>query len=287
MPDIKLIAMDMDGTLLGQTRGVIPPVNLAALQEAARRGIHLCFASGRAPDDLSFHAIDAGLDVHILALNGSVILEKPLGATLSSRPLHPDDAQKVYRFIQEAQLPCAVFCEHDLVVCKPDDYKGKPKLTWGTFMEREGGRTRVMTAPTELNTRFHRVSKFVVTAITEPESLQPLKRHIEAEVPGVEISSSWIDNIEINARGVNKGSGLQMLADSLGIPMAQVMAIGDNDNDLSMLRAAGIGVAMGNATANALAAADYVTLSCLDNGVAAAIRTLALHEPVSGVHSLP
>lgn len=287
MSDIKLIAMDMDGTLLGKTRGVIPPVNLAALQEAARQGIHLCFASGRAPDDLSFHAIDAGLDVHILASNGSVILEKPLGPTLSSRPLHPDDARKVYRFIQEALLPCAVFCEHDLIVCRPAGYQGQPKLTWGTFMEREGGRTRVMTDPAEVDTRFDRVSKFVVTAITEPESLLPLKARIEAEVPGVEISSSWIDNIEINARGVNKGSGLQMLADSLGVPMAQVMAIGDNDNDLSMLRAAGIGVAMGNATANAMVAADYVTLSCLDNGVAAAIRTLALHEPISGVRLLP
>lgn len=286
MTDIKLIAMDMDGTLLGPTRGVLPPENLAALQEASRRGIHLCFASGRAPDDLSFHAIDAGLDVHILALNGSIILEKPLGATLSNRPLQPEDARKVYRFIEEAKIPCAVFCEHDLVLCDPPDFMGARKIQWGTFMDRDGGRTRTMMDPAELDSRFDRVSKFVVSAITEVDKLPPLRRRIEEEIPGVEVTSSWIDNLEINARGVNKGSALQLLADSLGIPMAQVMAIGDNDNDISMLRAAGIGVAMGNATANAMAAADVVTLPCLENGVAAAVRALALHEDIPGVRWL-
>lgn len=68
--------------------------------------------------------------------------------------------------------------------------------------------------------------------------------------------------------------------------MAQVMAIGDNDNDVSMLEAAGFGVAMGNATPAALAAADYVTLPCLENGVAAAICALALGESVPGVKPL-
>lgn len=286
MPDIKLIAMDMDGTLLGKVRGVIPPGNLAALQEAASRGIHLCFASGRAPDDVSFHAIDAGLDVHVIALNGGMILHKPLGNVGSSRTLTLDDAQHVYRLIQEANLPCAVFCEHEVIVCNPPTYFGTPKLTWGTFMEREGGRTRILRDASKVTSRLHRVSKLVVTAITEPDEMLPLRQRIEDEVPGVEVTSSWVDNIEVNPRGVNKGSALQMLADSLGIPMSQVMAIGDNDNDLSMLQIARIGVAMGNATPAALSAADYVTLPCQEDGVAAAIRALAFGEDIPGVHPL-
>ena len=286
MPDIRLIAMDMDGTLLGRERGVIPPVNLQALRSAQARGIHLCLASGRAPDDASFHAYDAGLPMHIIALNGGVILLEPLGPAVSSRHIPEAVARRVYGLIQQAGLPFALFSDHDVALSRPSAYTGQLKEAWGTFMDREGGRTRVITAPDAVEPRLARVSKFVVTSITEPELLLPLREQISALCPKVEVTSSWIDNIEINPRGVNKGAALTTLADTLGIPMTQVMAIGDNDNDVSMLEAAGFGVAMGNATPAALAAADYITLPCLDNGVAAAIRALALGESVSGVRPL-
>lgn len=286
MPDVKLIAMDMDGTLLGKVRGVIPPGNLAALQAAAQAGIQLCLASGRAPDDVSFHAVDAGIDVHVISLNGGVMLHKPLGEISYNRVLNPQDARAVYRMTQEANLPCAVFCQHEVIICNPPSYEGSPKPTWGTFMNRDRGRTRILTDAAELESRFDRVSKFVITAITEPERMPPLRRRIEAELPGVEVCSSWIDNIEINPKGVNKGAALKMLAQQLDIPMEQVMAIGDNDNDISMLREAGIGVAMGNATPAALEAADYVTLPCLEDGVAAAIYALALGRDIPGVKAL-
>ena len=272
MPDIRLIAMDMDGTLLGRERGVIPPVNLQALQAAQARGIRLCLASGRAPDDAGFHAVDAGLSMHIIALNGGVMLMEPLGPVISSRHIPADAAHRVYRLIQQARLPFALFSDHDVALSRPSDYTGLMKDVWGTFMDREGG--------------LSRVSKFVVTSLSDPALLPPLRAQIEALCPEVEVTSSWIDNIEINPRGVNKGAALAALAERLGIPMAQVMAIGDNDNDVSMLQAAGVGVAMGNATPAALAAADYVTLPCLEDGVAAAIRVLALKERLPGVKPL-
>ena len=286
MPDIRLIAMDMDGTLLGQERGVIPPVNLQALQAARARGIRLCLASGRAPDDAGFHAADAGLPMHIIALNGGVILLEPLGPVISSRHIPEDAARRVYGLIQQAGLPFALFSDHDVALSRPSAYTGQMKEVWGTFMDREGGRTRVMTDPAAVAPRLARVSKFVVTSISDPSLLPPLRARIDALCPEVEVTSSWIDNIEINPRGVNKGAALTALAERLGIPMAQVMAIGDNDNDVSMLEAAGVGVAMGNATPAALAAADYMTLPCLENGVAAAIRALALGEAVPGVKPL-
>ena len=286
MPDIRLIAMDMDGTLLGRERGVIPPVNLQALQAAQAWGIRLCLASGRAPDDAGFHAVDAGLSMHIIALNGGVVLMEPLGPVISSHHIPADAAHRVYRLIQQARLPFALFSDHDVALSRPSAYAGQMKDVWGTFMDREGGRTRVITAPDAVEPRLARVSKFVDTSITEPELLLPLREQISALCPEVEVTSSWIDNIEINPRGVNKGAALTALAERLGIPMAQVMAIGDNDNDVSMLEAAGCGVAMGNATPAALAAADYVTLPCLENGVAAAIRALALGESVPGVKPL-
>ncbi|MGN0746817.1 MAG: Cof-type HAD-IIB family hydrolase [Aristaeellaceae bacterium] len=286
MPDIRLIAMDMDGTLLGKERGVIPPVNLQALRDAQARGIHLCLASGRALDDAGFHAFDAGLSMAVIALNGGVICLEPLGPVVSSRHIPEAAARRVYGLIQQAGLPFALFSDHDVALSRPSAYAGQLKEVWGTFMDREGGRTRVLTDPGAVEPRLARVSKFVVTSISDPALLPPLRESIGSLCPEVEVTSSWMDNIEINPRGVNKGSALTALAERLGIPMAQVMAIGDNDNDVSMLEAAGYGVAMGNATPAAMAAAAYVTLPCLEDGVAAAIRALALGERVPGVKPL-
>lgn len=85
---------------------------------------------------------------------------------------------------------------------------------------------------------------------------------------------------------MNKGSGLRELADRLGVPMSRVMAIGDNGNDIPMLREAGFGVAMWNATPDTLAAADYVTRSVREDGVAHAIRRLAIDGHPEGGRSL-
>ena len=82
-----------------------------------------------------------------------------------------------------------------------------------------------------------------------------------------------MDNVEINQAHANKGEALMALAAHLGIPRESVMSFGDGLNDLSMLRAAGTGIAMANACPEAKEAADHITLSCDEDGVAAAIET--------------
>ena len=87
-----------------------------------------------------------------------------------------------------------------------------------------------------------------------------------------------LHNIEINRRGVNKGQSLRWLAKTLGLTMENVVAIGDSDNDLTMLRAAGLGIAMGNAAQNIRLTADAVTASNAECGVTQAIETYILEE---------
>ena len=81
-----------------------------------------------------------------------------------------------------------------------------------------------------------------------------------------------LKNVEINRKGVHKGRALQQLAEHLGLGMDEVMAIGDSDNDLTMLQMAGLGVAMANAAPNVRDIADAVTLDNASNGVAAAVK---------------
>lgn len=278
---IRLIAMDMDGTLLGPAPHAIPPVNEEALRRAHAQGIQLALASGRSPDDAGFFALDAGLSMHILALNGGMTLHKPLGPIFRTCYMDEADARRVRAMLTELNLPYGVFSGHDLALCQPPDcQKG-----WGTFMNRPGGRTVVSRGDEAVEALMPRVSKYVVTASANPALLPPLRDRLARECPALEVTSSWFDNLEINAPGATKGKALTALADELGIPMAQVMALGDNDNDVSMLAAAGYGVAMGNASSSALAAANYVTLRNDEDGVAAAVRALVFGEEIPGFRS--
>ncbi len=90
--------------------------------------------------------------------------------------------------------------------------------------------------------------------------------------PKLLFTSSVPNNIEINDPGANKGAGLKFIADKVNIPMSETIAFGDGSNDIFMIRDAGIGVAMANAIDEIKAAADYITLSCDEDGVAEGIK---------------
>ena len=101
-------------------------------------------------------------------------------------------------------------------------------------------------------------------------------RAIEAACPAVELTSNLPRNMEVNAPGVTKGSGLLALAAHLGLTRAQTMAVGDSGNDRAMIEAAGLGVAMGNATDDIRKIADVTTDDNNHDGVAAAIEKYVL-----------
>lgn len=288
--DIKLIAMDMDGTLLlPQPR--LQPISdacIRALHDADRAGIHLAIASGRVTDDAGFFALDANLpNIHILGVNGSCCLEKPFGPITENHSLPIPTAEAIIELLTQRGIQYGVFCPFDLVLSKPVVTPDDVRLHWGTYLLREGNRCRVHANAEGLQAAMATgVNKLLALDDRGPEMLAPVKAELEARFPEVEITSSWINNLEINPRGVNKGSAITALAHQLGITLDQVMAIGDNDNDIPMLQCAGCAVAMGNATPNVLACATHQTLTNAEDGVAAAIRSLALHEPITDVRPL-
>ena len=127
--------------------------------------------------------------------------------------------------------------------------------------------------------------RLVTGSSTGPDKLQILFADMEerlrawdelSEVRGLELVGSLGYNIEINAAGVNKGTGLVRLGSLLGIRREEIMACGDGDNDALMLKEAGFGVAMANAVDKVKEAADYITLSNDEDGVAEAIEKFVL-----------
>lgn len=286
METIKLIAMDMDGTLLLDGGKGIPADNIAALREAHQAGIHLALCSGRVPDDMGFYALDAGVSMHVLALNGTCVMDGPLGSILRSDHIDDDAARRITAIIREEPVHYGIFSDHALFISTPMSEK-LLKLIFGDNILREGSRTRLTFEAADVEELLAQgVNKFMIFTDNAPETLQALRERIERDIPGVDVSSSWHNNLEVNASGANKGVALRALADALNIPLSQVMAIGDNDNDLPMLQAAGVSVAMGNASPAVRAQANYLTLPNHDCGVAAAIRAIALGQVIPDVRRL-
>ena len=124
--------------------------------------------------------------------------------------------------------------------------------------------------------RAQGVNKLLCMARDE-EKLERVRQALSA-LPGLDVTSSWSMNLELMPAGVNKGMAVAALAQRLGIGPESVMALGDYDNDVSMLSYAGVSVAMANASERARAAARYRTLSNDEDGVAHAIQRYALAQ---------
>ena len=286
MEPIELIAMDMDGTLLVHDN-VIPEENVAALRQAHEAGIHLALCSGRIPDDMGFFARDMGLPMHILALNGTCLMDRPLGDFLRSDTIAPQTARVILALLHTLPVAYILFSGHEFITNLAHITDDELRIIIGKNVTRHGGRTVIHRGSEGEEALADRgINKLMVFTEGDGAPLQALKAGLERDMPEVEISSSWVNNLEINPAGCNKGTALRALADNLGIPMGRVMALGDNDNDVPMLRVAGYGVAMGNATPAAVAAADWLAPGNEAFGVAAAVRCLALRQPVPGVRRL-
>ncbi len=290
MTPIRLIAMDMDGTLLTRIdpeTACMPAESVAALRRAADLGVHLALASGRQPDDASFYAHDAGLKMHIISLNGGMTLDAPFGVPTACHFHTEQTARRLVALLRDTPLDVAVFGAWEVVSLRerPD---GWARRVLGTYYGRAGGRLTYRSGGAGLEALLPQVAKVVALADGEGQrqALEAAKARVLAEFPELSVTASWWDNFEVNPPYVDKGAALRELAAHLHIPMTQVMAIGDADNDVPMLRAAGIGVAMGNANEAARAAADVITLPNAEHGVAAAVRAIVLGEDVPGLRYL-
>ena len=107
------------------------------------------------------------------------------------------------------------------------------------------------------------------------EARDEIWRRLE-DLGGLRVTSSIPDNLEINAGDADKGSAVLAVAGMLGLSQENVLALGDNGNDVTMLKAAGVSVAMGDGSQEAIAAAGYTTVPHNEDGVAEAVRRFVL-----------
>jgi len=270
---IRLLALDLDGTLVGPDLIVLPRTR-AAIRDAVRRGVHVALATGRMPTSAEPFAEVLGLRDPIIAYQGALVRELPrpvagrprLGRLVYHRPLAADVARETIRWTRERGFnPHLNHLERFIIPAgdpRTDDYSA--------FL---GARAEIV--PDLERWIRHPVSK--VLAVGDAGAPLAYLDEARAHFAGrAAVTVSHPEFLEFLAPGVSKGRAVAWLARRLGIPIEQTLAMGDQFNDLEMIEAAGHGVAMATAPDGVRAVARYVAPPVADEGAAQVIEALVL-----------
>lgn len=280
----RLIALDLDGTTLN-SRQVITPRTREALKGARERGIVTVVATGRAPHSALFWSREIG-GGPVICCNGAAILE-PTGNVIAIRELARAPLQRVLAIAREVGVLAECYTMEGILLDRPLA-QVKAYLGWvrphvsplramaGLVRLWRVNRMRLVGNLVKWAERPQLPAVLKVMIVGERGQLARFAEQVNRELPGLEVSNSGFDNLEITAAGVTKATGLAQLAARLQIPREATIAFGDSENDLAMLAYAGVGVAMDNATDAVKRVADRVTRSNNEDGVAHLIEELCL-----------
>ena len=269
MHQIKMIGLDLDGTLLTSDKKLLPYTR-QVIAEAIGRGILVLMATGRPYTGIPGELRDFPGIRYALTSNGARILDTQTGKVLIEHLLPLKSAKKAleilqkYDTLQEVYFEGQGYAEADKLD-RISRYHHNPHM-W----EYVRSSRKPVPSLTELIGRENRDMDKVQALFADMEELALAWKELEQYRELVLVSSLGY-NIEINAAGVDKGTGLMELGALLGIRPEEIMACGDGDNDIRMLELAGVGVAMGNAEENVKAAADYIAETNDHEGAAKAI----------------
>ncbi len=272
-----LVAIDFDGTLL-TPRGEVTPRTVAAVHRAVAAGLKVCYATGRNWTE-SRAIVDAvghrGLAVFV---GGAAVVDTADGRVLKHSLMESKLAADVCRFFEShAQAAMALQDTGAAGV----DYLITERAAIGPALALWMRLTKAAYHRVPNLAEYHHRHTIRVSVVNEPAMTATLSAGLTATFGGrvvfhsVAVPSHGVDVLEVFDPAVNKWNGLLVVAAQLGVDPAAIVAIGDDVNDLPMLRGAGLGVAMGNARPEAKAAAKRVIGSNADDGLAAFLDELA------------
>lgn len=275
MNNYKLVCIDMDGTLLNSHREVSERTK-TALKKAHDLGVHIVISTGRIFSNAAFYSDLLGVKSPVIASNGSFVREK-------------DSDNVIYKCEIDNEI-----CMKIIDICEKKDIRVNFYTPYGTcgnsklfyfITKRYIQKETKEPISVELAVRFSKVREYIVKNDRNIIKCEIVHRNIDKikllrealnEIEGIEISWSSRHNIEITKKSVSKGNAVKQLAKYYNIQKEEIIAIGDSENDISMIEYAGLGVAMDNALDRIKERADYVTAANDDDGVAKVIEKYIL-----------
>ena len=256
-PPIRLVALDLDGTLLRSDK-TISQRTLQTIQTARDQGVVVAIATGRMYSTARAYGRILGLgDMPMVLYAGGLIQTVESGKKLYEKAISVEDAKAVLAIAKEKGWQMQTYIDDVLRTAVSDH--------WIQEYERKTGAHAVICGDDAYQPQGS--CNKILSRSTHEELLQR-KAYIDQQLPGkLQVLFSEDTYLEIMPTGVNKGTGLQRLADLYGVSIEETMAVGDSQNDIDMLKEAGVGVVMGNGSIHAKAVANYVTEDKDSNGI--------------------
>ena len=279
--DIKIISLDLDGTLLDSQKR-LSDGNRAALEEAAAKGVLIVPTTGRFFGMMPQSIRDLPFVRYAITINGAQVYDRETGTAIVREEIPLDMALDIMRLLDGYDVIYDCYRSNwgwmtESLQNKAEDYATDAHYV---KMVREfRNPVPELKAYLESTASEGDVQKVMLFARNTPGSEAVTKAIADAvreRFPQIKATSSTWNNLELNIATAHKGNSLRRFAEHLGYALDNCMAIGDGMNDLSMIEAAGLGVAMSNAHPLVIAAADHVTASNDEDGVARAIRDFVL-----------
>lgn len=274
---IRLIVLDLDGTLLNSEKK-ISPANYAALEQAAAKGIYIVPCTGRFYAGMPEEVRRLPFVRYAITINGADIFDVKENRTLRSALISPEKADEVFSVLDT--LPVIYDCFQDgwgwmdrRFYDMADQYAmGDVRPEWIRQLRTPVDNFRQTIA--DRNKGVQKIQMFFKDMDLRARMLPALQQRF----PELVVTTSLVNNIEINSGDAHKGGALLALCRQLGIDPAATMAFGDGLNDVTMLRTAAVGVAMANAEQPAKDAADFITDTNDNDGVAKAVQRFCLGD---------
>lgn len=279
MKDIKLVALDLDGTLFDNSSR-ISKRNLTAIRSITDKGIHVVISTGRPFEGIPFDQIKGTGINYAITANGSGIYEISTGKCLYENAMDEELVTPILNFLLTRDIHMDAFIGgkgYTPVQC----VETAQKLTVPSSIKNYiiTTRTRLDNILQFIHENQLKVQKMTLNFYPAADGTlidRETVRKFLVSNPSITTVCGGYNNLEFTRADANKGVGLRKLAEILGVNPDATMAIGDTENDLAIIEAAGIGVAMGNATDAVKTRADYVTTTNTKDGVAAAIEHFIL-----------
>lgn len=281
--DIKLIALDVDGTLLNSSMEVLPST-VEALTRAHHAGIHIALSTGRIISECTDILAALPCIRYVNSCTGAEVVDLQTGRSLGGARITAPEANRLYDLLKDLKVFLDVFdpkdqtphCRGDLYALLDTIFASSPAVGRhiAKFYKPEAD---LDTFVRELD---HDIIKFFMIFLS-PEDKQEALRRLAGEPYTVAEASTH--DLEIMPVGVNKATGLDILTRSLGLTREQVMVIGDGGNDVDQLRFAGLPVVMGNGSPEAKACAKFITDDNDHDGVARAVNMVLQEQKNDGI----
>lgn len=273
--NIRMIGLDLDGTLLDSNK-VFTEYSRKIIGEAIKRGIIVLPATGRPVTGIPKEILEFPGIRYVLSSNGARVVDMKTGKVLYERLIPYEAGKKLMELLGRFDAILEIYYDGIGYTNVEDLKRVEQYMPSAPMVQYIRNTRRPVEDVWEMYLRKHRPTDKIQALFADMDERAAAFAAVREELPEIQACGALSNNLEANGKGAEKGIALLKLGEILGIPAENIMACGDGSNDIAMIRDAGFGVAMANAIDEVKAAADYVTLSNDEDGVAKAMERYVL-----------